>query len=247
VFGFGDAKFKGSAAGFVPYGSHITQLVGMPDGAGYRMLALRNIPDVVLMHPGWTGPAVIDVQRRLASMGYWLNGINGVFDADMQQAVYAFQKVNNLPRTGNVDAATQAAFRTAFRPRPRSTTGTLFEINKTKQVLMYVINGTVVYVWNTSTGNEHPFVTQGQHEIAHTPEGLFHVLSQINALDIAPLGTLWRPKFFTNTGVAVHGDPPSNVPPYPASHGCARISNAAINFIWAAGIMPLGTTVWVYV
>ena len=247
VFSFGDAHFRGSAAGFVPWGSHIAQLVGMPDGNGYRMLAIRNVADVALVGPGASGAAVLYIQRRLASMGYWLNGINGVFDADMQQAVWAFQKVNNIPRTGAVDAATQVAFRTAFRPRPRSTTGTLFEINKTKQVLMYVINGTVVYVWNTSTGNEHPFVTQGNHEIAHTPEGVFHVLSQINALDIAPLGTLWRPKFFTNTGVAVHGDPPSNVPPYPASHGCARISNAAINFIWAAGIMPLGTTVWVYV
>ena len=34
--------------------------------------------------------------------------------------------------------------------------------------------------------------------------------------------------------------------PYPASHGCVRMSNPAINFIWAANILPFGTAVWVY-
>ena len=31
------------------------------------------------------------------------------------------------------------------------------------------------------------------------------------------------------------------VPPYPVSHGCARISNEAIEWIWAANIDPVGT------
>ena len=39
----------------------------------------------------------------------------------------------------------------------------------------------------------------------------------------------------------------TDVPPYPASHGCVRVSNAAMDFIWATNIMPIGAAVWVYV
>jgi lipoprotein-anchoring transpeptidase ErfK/SrfK len=70
------------------------------------------------------------------------------------------------------------------------------------------------------------------------------VSGQINGLDISPLGQLWRPKFFTGTGIAFHGSP--SIPPYPASHGCVRMTNAAIDWIWANNIIPLGTAVWVY-
>jgi lipoprotein-anchoring transpeptidase ErfK/SrfK len=57
------------------------------------------------------------------------------------------------------------------------------------------------------------------------------------------LGTLWRPKFFVG-GVAVHGE--NNVPGYPASHGCVRLSNPAMDMIWAQNYMPLGSTVFVH-
>ena len=45
VFTFGDGlQFYGSAAGQVPAGRRVTQLVGMPNGDGYRMLALDRAP-----------------------------------------------------------------------------------------------------------------------------------------------------------------------------------------------------------
>ena len=54
------------------------------------------------------------------------------------------------------------------------------------------------------------------------------------------LGQLWRPRFF-HRGIAVHGS--QNIPPWPDSHGCARLSNAAINMIWASDLMPIGSRV----
>ncbi len=42
----------------------------------------------------------------------------------------------------------------------------------------------------------------------------------------------------------MHGAP--NVPPYPASHGCARVTDAAMNWIWSTNQIPLKTKVWVY-
>ena len=58
------------------------------------------------------------------------------------------------------------------------------------------------------------------------------------------LGPLYRPKYFHEDGIAVHGY--DVVPPYPASHGCARLTFAAMDYVWANGLMPMGSTVLVY-
>ncbi|HWS44272.1 MAG TPA: L,D-transpeptidase family protein [Acidimicrobiia bacterium] len=245
VFTFGDAHFRGSASGLLAPGRHVVQLVGMPDGNGYRMLTAHDVPDVALVAPGAQGPGVVDLQQRLAAMGYWLPSINGVFDADTEQAVWAFQKANGLARTGIIDFATQAKFRTATRPIPRSRVGPLIEIDKTRQILMVVDNGFAQWTFNTSTGSDHPYWLNGVLYSAHTPEGVFTIIRQVDGPDHGPLGTLWRPKYFTWSGIAIHGYP--EVPPYPASHGCTRVSNNAVNWMWANNILPLGKTVWVYV
>ena len=65
----------------------------------------------------------------------------------------------------------------------------------------------------------------------------------VNGMVVDSLGSLWMPKFFYE-GFAIHGD--TEVPPVPVSHGCARVSNEAIEWIWADNIDPIGTTVWVY-
>jgi hypothetical protein len=45
-------------------------------------------------------------------------------------------------------------------------------------------------------------------------------------------------------GLAAHGYP--NVPPYPASHGCVRVTNAAADWLWANGGVDIGRPVHVY-
>jgi lipoprotein-anchoring transpeptidase ErfK/SrfK len=245
VFTFGSAQFKGSAFGLVPPDRHITQLVGMPGGNGYRMLALAQSADIAQLGPGASGPAVTDLQNRLVSLGYWLAGVNGSYDDLTQQAVYAFQKWQGLPRTGSVDGPTQAAFRTAQRPRPRSASGYIVEIDKTRQVMIVGSGGAARWVFNISSGSDHPYVEGSNSGNAHTPEGVFMLIRQVNGPDHGPLGTLWRPKYFTWQGHAIHGY--TSVPPYPASHGCVRVSNTAMNWLWDSNTLPLGTTVWVYV
>jgi len=69
------------------------------------------------------------------------------------------------------------------------------------------------------------------------------VFRQVDGYDRSPLGVLYRPKYFYE-GVAVHGYP--SVPAYPASHGCVRVTDQAIDWLWSSGAMPIGTAVWVY-
>ena len=176
--------------------------------------------------------------------GYWTGGANGVFGPLTQQAVWAFQKINGLNRSGVVDDATRIAFRTAQRPTPRSTSGYVAEVDKGRQVVIIANNGHTNWVFNTSTGTDRMYTFEGHQYLADTPTGHFVMNRQIDGVRVGQLGTLYRPKYFHPDGIAFHGYP--SVPPYPASHGCVRLSNAAINFVWDANIIPLGTAVWVY-
>ncbi|MFP5319827.1 MAG: peptidoglycan-binding protein [Acidimicrobiia bacterium] len=191
-----------------------------------------------------TGPGVRSVQSRLWDLGYWTGPIDGVFGTLTEQAVYAFQKVQGLPVTGRVGFETALALEGASRPTPRSRTGDLVEIDKDRQVLFVVRDGQVLWTFNTSTGTEEPYTYEGQRHLADTPPGRWDVYRRADGVEVSHLGRLYRPIYFHRDGIAVHGY--SFVPPYPASHGCVRVTNAAIDLIWDEDLMPLGSTVWVY-
>jgi len=194
---------------------------------------------------GSKGPAVLALQERLTELGYWNGKADGNFGGTTQQAVYALQKAAGIGRDGSVGPITQKALDQGVRPTARSKAGSgyLVEIDLTKQLLMFVKGGQVIATLNTSTGSNQHYVYKGDTFLADTPTGHFKVGRQIDGVRHGPLGDLYRPKYF-NGGIAVHGSP--SIPPYPASHGCSRVSNAAINWIWSTNKLPLKTPVWVY-
>jgi PKD repeat protein len=155
-----------------------------------------------------------------------------VFDGRMLDAVYAFQKVQGLPRTGIVDAAFWRRLNSPYAATPRYTQpASHIEVNKTRQVLFVVRGGQVALIVPVSTGG-------GGH---YTPVGRFAIYRKVSGFDPSPLGTLYDPMYFTG-GYAIHGNP--SVPPYPASHGCIRVP------MWLARHLsttnPYGETVYVY-
>jgi lipoprotein-anchoring transpeptidase ErfK/SrfK len=193
---------------------------------------------------GSSGAAVRTLQNRLQSLGYWTGGpADGQFGALTEQAVFALQKTAGLTRSGVAGPQTWAALAKGVRPTARSKKGHVIEVDLKHQVLKLVNNGKVTSILNTSTGSGRRYVSQGATHVARTPAGHFHISRQVNGWRHAPLGLLWRPKYF-NGGIAIHGY--SSVPAYPASHGCVRVSMAAANWLWNTGKDPLGTAVWVY-
>jgi hypothetical protein len=189
------------------------------------------------------GAAVTALQQKLTALGYWAGKIDGKYGDATQQAVYALQKAAGLSPSGNFNKATAQALDAGVRPKARSKTGTLIEVDLKRDLVLFVTNGQVKYILNTSTGGGYTFMQDGQRNVAITPKGHFKTYRTIDGPDHGPLGLLWRPRFFTG-GVAIHGD--SYVPPHPVSHGCVRISNEAIDWVWAQNLDPIGTTVWVY-
>ncbi|MEU4694629.1 peptidoglycan-binding protein [Actinoplanes sp. NPDC023714] len=195
------------------------------------------------LKPGTEGADVLALQQRLTELGYWNGKADGKFGGTTQQAVFALQKAAKLGRDGVVGPKTRQALDSGVRPEARSTDGVVVEIDLKRQLLLLVADGEIEQIFNTSTGSNEFYEQEGETYLADTPRGKFKVSRQIDGWRDAPLGLLWRPKYF-NGGIAVHGAP--SVPAHPASHGCARVSIAAMNWLWTNDKIPIKTRVWVY-
>jgi Putative peptidoglycan binding domain/L,D-transpeptidase catalytic domain len=192
---------------------------------------------------GSSGAAVSLLQHKLLALGYWLSKANGSFGATTQQAVYALQKAAGQNPSGVVTAKTWKAINDGIRPTARSKSGTVIEVDLKRDLILFVTNGHVKYILNTSTGGGYVFYENGRREVANTPRGHFTTYRVIDGPHRSPLGLLYRPRYFFE-GVAIHGD--SSVPSHPVSHGCVRVTDAAINWIWSAHLDPIGSQVWTY-
>jgi hypothetical protein len=194
------------------------------------------------LQTGDSGAYVRTVQQRLSELGYWNGAPDGSFGQLTEQAVMALQKAAGLGRDGVFGPSTRRALDAGVRPSSQ-VGGDGVEIDKARQLLLVVRGGRVAMVLNTSTGSGQHYSYQGNDAVALTPSGAFSVFRTVDHLDKGPLGDLWRPRYF-NGGIAVHGA--AAIPGYPASHGCARVSDAAMDMIWAQGLMPVGSRVVVY-
>ncbi|MGV9763692.1 L,D-transpeptidase family protein [Micromonospora tulbaghiae] len=201
-----------------------------------------DAPDAV--RRGDTGDTVRALQERLDRLGYWVGESDGTFGLLTEQAVYALQKAAGLRPDGIVGAKTRAALDDGRRPDARSTDGHLAEVDLNRQLLMIVDDGEVSRIFNTSTGTFEHYTYQGETYLADTPRGRWTIDWQVDGWRDGPLGRLYRPKYFQEQGIAIHGY--TSVPAYPASHGCVRVTLPAMDWLWTQDVLPKKTRVWVY-
>ena len=193
------------------------------------------------------------IQERLLELGFWLMLIDGDYGSTTSQAVMAFQKYMGLEATASVDQATADALTlsTTRAVGKSNEPGTLVEIDKDKQVLFIMNAGKVLWALNISTGSGQYFLEINQKDLVKwetgrslTPSGRYKInREKSDGWWDGDLGQIYRPKYF-NGGIAIHGS--RKIPNYPASHGCVRVSTAAMDMIWASGLIPKKTPVWVY-
>lgn len=181
---------------------------------------------------GARSPIVAQLGDRLRRL-HFAAPLGVSFDGRMLDAVYAFEKVQGLPRTGVVDARFWPALAGAHIPGPRYThPANHLEVYKSRQVLYVVRGSRVALIVPVSTAG-----LPGRF----TPVGRFSIYRKVVGFDPSPLGTLYDPLYFTG-GYAIHGNP--SVPPYPASHGCVRVPMWVAPHLYATN--PYGETVYVY-
>jgi peptidoglycan hydrolase-like protein with peptidoglycan-binding domain len=194
------------------------------------------------LRSGAEGAEVAALQRRLHELGYQVQEADGQFGGETHHSVVAFQKVNHLARDGVVGPVTGRALEHPRLPRPRSTaSGFHVEADLTLQVVYMVRDGKVAEILDASSASGQTYTVDGDVRLAVTPTGSFRIQRKIDGWRQSKLGLLYRPAYFVG-GYALHGA--YSVPPFPASHGCIRITITAMDRWY--GRLPVGTPMLVY-
>ncbi len=162
-------------------------------------------------------PTPQQVEQKLAALNYDVGPVDGNIDEQAASAVMAFQKVSNLPRTGELTPQVGAqimATQTAPAPLAPSGEPNRIEISLARQVLFLYEGGALARILPVSSGtSETP-----------TPTGTFRIYRQDSGWHTSRLGRLHNAQYFVG-GYAIHGS--LSVPAAPASHGCVRIPMSA--------------------
>lgn len=188
--------------------------------------------------PATPYPDISHVQQRLLELGFAPGPVDGIAGPAFLDALIAFQKLNDLPRDGQLSEAVQAALITPARPvASLAQPGYHVEADLARQLLTVYNNGQRVRILPISSGNGEAYKNKSGRTVqANTPTGLFRFTRRIRGVHKSYLGELYNPVFFTSSGYAVHGS--RQVPPYPASHGCIRIPIR--DSAWFLNTVPLG-------
>ena len=185
---------------------------------------------------------MVAVQTRLRDLHYYVGAIDGKAGEATRSAVMAFQKVNHLSVDGVVGPKTLAALDDPVVPTLRGGPADRIEVDLTTQVLYLVKGGELVRIVPVSSGSGVTYRTKGGgYAHANTPVGTFTITRHIRGEHHSDLGVLISPMYFYK-GWAIHGSP--SVPAYPASHGCVRVPNWDI--AWLFDRVPVGMPVQVY-
>ena len=187
-------------------------------------------PPATAFQRGDTGIYVELLQQRLYDLGYFLPERSGTYDEGTAHAVMAFQKLHGLARDGVAGPQTLGALEAATPVAPTQGTDAHLEVSLDAQVLIVVDGQGRAVAIDATTGKAS----------TPTPAGSYTIFRQVDGWDPGPYGSLYRPKYFVG-GIAVHGGPP--VIADPASHGCVRVPDPAIDWLWSSGLAPRGARV----
>ncbi len=184
------------------------------------------------LETGASGDAVLALEQRLDALRYWMPNVDGEFDDDTRQAVIAFQKANDLERTGTVDQRVWEAMQSAGTPAPLVPAGAghRVEIDLARQVLYLYEGGQLSRIFPVATGTT----------ATPTPTGDYAIYRRAWGWETSRLGRLYNSQYFVG-GYAIHGS--LSVPARPASHGCVRLTMSAAE--WFPDHVGMGTPVHV--
>jgi peptidoglycan hydrolase-like protein with peptidoglycan-binding domain len=170
---------------------------------------------------GMHGADIKRLQVRLRQLGYYPGAADGHFGMNTEEAVWAFQEVQNLHASGKITWPVEKKLVYPRTPKALVRRGgsTRVEISLGRHVLYVYHSNKIVLISHISSGGGYYYCDNGCSR-AITPTGNFHTTWRVRGWHTSPLGQMYNPVFFYR-GYAVHGD--TYVPLNPVSHGCVRV------------------------
>ncbi|MDA0181907.1 L,D-transpeptidase family protein [Solirubrobacter phytolaccae] len=169
------------------------------------------------------------VQERLSELHFPGGVVDGCSGPSTKAALQAFQKANGLSADGVLGPKTRAALDAPATLKPVSRKpGLHVEVDRSRQLLLVVEDGTVERIYSVSTGK------QGYE----TPAGTFKVgRKELRSWSVPYM--VWLPyASYFNGGVAFHA---GTTDVERASHGCVRVPAAFARELY--DLLEPGTTV----
>ena len=199
-------------------------------------------PATRTLRPDMRGNDVKRLQRRLAQLAYYPGTIDGHYGSDTEEAVWAFEEVQNMPASGTVTVKVERVLVNPRYPTPLVAHGAALrvEVSLGRHVLYVYHSHRIELISHISSSGGY-YYCDSDCSYAITPTGNFRTTWRVKGWHTSPLGELYNPVFFYS-GFAIHGD--TYVPIQPVSHGCIRIPTDVANIF--PGLVP-GNGIPVYV
>jgi hypothetical protein len=210
---------------------------------------LGRIPGEQISHapltdlsPGFEGYHVADLQRALTRAGLFPGRTDGVYGRATLGAVYAFQKIYGLDRTGTFRVEDWKLLGNKIVGPGPAPEADRIEIDLDRQIMYLIQEKEVSGVFPISSANGERYRNAaGRMVNATTPEGRFIFKRNRPGWWKSYLGFLYRPFYFYG-GYALHGS--GSVPPFPASHGCVRVEIPDMDFL--SNKIKIGMPIYLY-
>ncbi len=185
------------------------------------LVALSLVPTLPTQ-PAQAAVSTTSLQRALADKGLYRGPIDGKYGAKTQNAVMAFRKEIGVARSYSWSDSLWDDLMIYQAPYTRFDEPDRVEINLAKQTAHLFVDGKLKATFPISSGSGEIFLNYSGNPVrAVTPTGDYKVFRREYGWYTSYLGEMLNPWFF-NGGIAIHGS--TSVPPYPASHGCVRLT-----------------------
>lgn len=201
------------------------------------------------------------IEYKLRALKLPVGNVDGYFDENTRRALCVWRDLTLrkvVSRRLPYAAERQAILSTQFMAIPKGDVIGL-NLNKTCQAVIWVTPATsheALAHYKALLKIQDPlqrairavFPASSGSPAYGTPNGYFRIYTQVDKWQESttyPGAWMYRPKYFIG-GRAFHGSiSDSLVMTYPASHGCVRMLQSAMDQIWRAGL-GIGTKVRVY-
>ncbi len=176
-----------------------------------------------LLEQGVKEKRYFHAQNVLRNEGYIPGPIDGFYGEKTRNSLWAFQKINDLEVTGQLDQQTLRAFGDMQEPEPKYNEERVhFEVDIDNQLLLAVENGEVKYNIHVSTGEDGATPRESSKVYMIEDSGWRDAINQ----EGDAIGKMKNPIRF-NGLVYIHGS--LYVPQYNDSKGCVRTQEHEID------------------